>query len=66
MANHTKHTLVGLSILQIVDMSLTIATFEASATEGLIASKDGDILDLLLTGGTTISAIIAYKRTVAQ
>lgn len=63
---HTEDALRGARITQVLDLALTIAALETACAEGLIASQDSQILDLVAAAATTVSAVVANQRAVAQ
>lgn len=66
MAIHTENTLRGPSIAQIFNLSLAISASKARSAEGLVPSKDGQILDLVPTGAAAVGAVVANKGAIAE
>lgn len=66
MAVHAENTLRGPSIAQIFDLSLAIATPEACSAEGLVPSKNGQVLDLVSTGAAAVGAVVANEGAIAE
>ena len=66
MTVHAKYALRGPSISQILDLPLAIPAFEAIGTKCLISRQDCQILDLITTITTTIGAVVADERAVAE
>ena len=66
MATHTEYTLRCPCIFQIFNLPLAIATPEASRAECLIACENSKVLNLVATCCTTVRAIVANERSVAQ
>ena len=59
VAVYAGDTLRGMSTLQTIDLSTTMTTLEAFATDGLFANKDAEILNLDSTLWAIIGAFIA-------
>lgn len=66
MTAHAKDTLRGSSIAQVFNLSLAVAAAEACSAKGLVASQDGQILNLVAAGAAAICAVVAYKGAIAE
>lgn len=66
MAIHTENALRGPSIAQIFNLPLAIPTSEACSAEGLVPSKDGQVLDLVPTGAAAVGAVVANEGAIAE
>jgi len=66
MTRHTEDTLRSAGIAQVLDLALAIPTAEAVGTEGLVASQDGQIFDLVAAVVAAICTVVAYQRAVAE
>ena len=66
MAVHTEDALRGARISEVLNLSFTVATFEAVGTEGLISSQDREVLNLVSAATTAVGAVVADERAVAQ
>lgn len=65
MTFHAKYALNRSRMLQVLDLFLAVAALEAIGTESLIASQDGEILNLAAATTTAIGAIVADECTIA-
>jgi hypothetical protein len=61
MATHTKDSLGGSGISQVLNLPLAVSASEATSTERLIGCQDSEIFDLIATSIATVRAIIADK-----
>ena len=66
MAAHTEDTLGSARIAQILNLPFAVATAEAARAEGLVASKDGQVFDLVAAGVATVGAVVANEGAVAE
>ena len=66
MTRHAEDTLRSAGIAQVLDLALAIPTAEAVGTEGLVASQDGQIFDLVAAVVAAICTVVAYQRAVAE
>jgi hypothetical protein len=61
MTFHAENTLRSARIAQVLNLSLAVPASEALSTKSLVSRQDGQILDLVVAGATTIRAVTAYK-----
>ena len=66
MTVHAEHALGGACIAQILDLLLAIATSETSGAVCLVASEDGQILDLVAAGAAAVGTVVADERAIAE
>ena len=66
VAFHAKYSLRRPCILEILNLLFAIPAFEACCAESLVTRKDGQIFDLVRAHATTVGAIVAYERSIAQ
>ena len=66
MAAHTEDTLGSARIAQILNLPFAVATAEAARAEGLVASKDGQVFDLVAAGIAAICTVVADEGAVAE
>jgi hypothetical protein len=64
MARHAEDSLRGTGISEVLDLALAVPTSEAIRTEGLVTSKDGQVLDLVPAVVTAVCAIVAYQGAI--
>lgn len=66
MTAHAKDTLGSARITQILNLPFTIATPEATGAEGLVASEDGQVFDLVAARIAAICAVVTNEGAVAE
>lgn len=66
MTGHAEDSLRSTSIPQVFDFALAVATSEAIRTEGLIASENSKIFNLVAAVVAAICTVITYQRAVAE
>jgi hypothetical protein len=66
MAIHTEDSLRRARIPQILNLLLAVPAFEAVGAEGLVASQDGQILNLVPTAAAAICAVVADQGAIAE
>jgi hypothetical protein len=66
VALHAKYALRGSRVSKVLNLALAIPATEAVCTEGLVARKYCEILDLLVAGVAAISALVANETAVPQ
>lgn len=66
MAAHAEDALGGARISQVLNLPLAVATPKAAGAEGLVASQDGQVLDLVAAGIAAVRAVVADQRAVAE
>ena len=66
VARHAEDALRGTGIAQVFDLPLAVAAPEAVCTKGLVASQDGQVLDLVAAVVAAVGAVVAYQRAVAE
>ena len=60
MTAHAKDSLRRSGVTKVLDLPFAVPTSEASSTEGLVPSKDSQVLDLVATGTAAVGAVVAY------
>lgn len=66
MTAHAKDSLGSARITQILNLPFAIATPETAGAEGLVASEDGQVFDLVAAGIAAICAVVADEGAVAE
>jgi hypothetical protein len=66
MARHAEDTLRGTGISEVLDLALAVPTAEAIRTKGLVASKDGQILNLVPAVITAVCAVVTYQGAIPK
>lgn len=66
MARHTEETLGRTRIAQVLDLQLTHATLEARQTVRLVASKNGQVVDLLPALLTVVRTRQTHQAAVSE
>ena len=66
MTCHAKDALRCPGVAQVFNLSLAIATLEATGTEGLLAGENGQVFDLVAAGAATVGTVVADERAVAE
>jgi hypothetical protein len=66
MTAHAEDPLRRPGISQVLNLPLAVPTPEAGSAERLISGQNRQILNLIATGVAAISAIIAYKGSIAE
>lgn len=66
MAVHAEHALAGARISQVLDLFLAVPAAKASRAISLVTGENGEILDLVATGATTIGTVVADERAIAE
>ena len=66
VAIHAKDALRRSRIFQVLNFLLATPTFEAIRTEGLIASKDSQVLDLVVADAAAVGAIVANEGAITE
>lgn len=66
VAIHAEDTLGSACIAQVIDLPFAIAATETSFAEGLLAGEDGEILDLIPTGGATVGTTAADQGAIPK
>lgn len=66
MAAHAKDSQRCPCVSQIFNLAFAVAAAEASGTESLVTSENGQILNLVATGTATVCAVAANERAIAE
>ena len=66
MTAHAEDALGCPRIAEILDLPLAIATSEACFAEGLVASQDGQVLDLISASIAAVRARVANERAISK
>lgn len=66
MACHAEDALRGTGIAEVFNLALAVPASEAISTEGLVASQDGQVLDLVAAVVAAVGAVVAYEGAVAE
>lgn len=66
MARHAEDSLRGTGISEVLDLALAVPTPEAIRTEGLVTSKDGQVLNLVPAVVAAVCAIVAYQGAIPK
>lgn len=66
MAIHAEDTLRGAGIAQVVNLPFAVAAAKAAFAEGLLAGKDGEILDFVSAGGAAVGTIAANQGAIPE
>lgn len=66
MAVHAENTLRSPGIAQVFYLPLAVAALEAIGAECLVACKDREVLNLVVTAATAVGAIVADEGAIAE
>ena len=66
MTLHAKYALARSCIAQILNLSLTISTFETRGAERLVSRQDCKIFNLVSTSAAAVRAVVADERPIAK
>lgn len=66
VAAHAKDSQRCPCVSQIFNLAFAVAAAEASGTESLVTSENGQILNLVATGTATVCAVAANERAIAE
>ena len=66
VAAHAKNALRCAGIAQVLDLPLAVATSETAGAKRLVAGQNGKVLDLVSTRTTTVGAVVADQRAIAE
>lgn len=66
MARHAEDTLRCASIAQVLDFALAVSAPEAVCAESLVASQDGQVLDLVAAMVAAVRAVVTNQGSVSE
>lgn len=66
MARHAKDALRSAGIAQVLDLTLAVPASETIGAEGLVASQNGQVLDLVAAVVAAVCAIVADEGAIAE